>query len=231
MADEATLPTVEEIARLPRWARVAFAARCARRSLPLFRSGWPDAPAQSISILEEGVQKLESSAGQASITACEGFGDVDIVAAASSRAPIIAQHIVRGVAAAVRAIHDTTHYRRGASAAAAAKHIIAVSPQSVKLISDDFHHLLDLSQNHQWTDDTPVPPSVFGPLDEPTAKAFTLEAFAPEGTPTQVIGDSLVKLWQAANEYHMARGGGVLTFDEFKQMMPALVPVGPKSEG
>ena len=29
------LPTEDEIARLPRWAIVAFAARCARRVLPL----------------------------------------------------------------------------------------------------------------------------------------------------------------------------------------------------
>jgi hypothetical protein len=33
------IPTEEEIAKLPRWARVAFAARCARRALPLFVAG------------------------------------------------------------------------------------------------------------------------------------------------------------------------------------------------
>ena len=76
---------------------------------------------------------------------------------------------------------------------------------------------------------------MFGPLDDPAdefpANAFVLEMHTPEGTSPHLIGDSLVKLWEVANEYHMARGGGVLTFDDFKQMVPALVPVGPKSEG
>src|SRR5438552_7202283 len=35
-----TLPTEEEIAKLPRWARVAFAARSARRVLPLLPLTW-----------------------------------------------------------------------------------------------------------------------------------------------------------------------------------------------
>lgn len=63
------------------------------------------------------------------------------------------------------------------------------------------------------------------------AKAFTLEAFVSEGTDPHALGEAVVKLWEAANEYHMARGGGVLTFDEFKQMIPALVPVGPETGG
>src|SRR4051812_9654562 len=37
-----SLPTEEEIAKLPRWARVAFAARCARRVLPFAQVGWPE---------------------------------------------------------------------------------------------------------------------------------------------------------------------------------------------
>jgi hypothetical protein len=44
MADEVELPTEAEIRQLPRWARVAFAARCARRVLPLVRHYWKDAP-------------------------------------------------------------------------------------------------------------------------------------------------------------------------------------------
>ena len=62
------------------------------------------------------------------------------------------------------------------------------------------------------------------------AKSFVLSLFAPAGTDPHVIGDGIMKLWAAANEYYMARGGGVLTFDQFKQMMPALVPVGPYVE-
>src|SRR5438552_2221502 len=42
------VPTQEEIEKLPRWARVAFAARCARRVLPAFKHFWPEAPEEHI---------------------------------------------------------------------------------------------------------------------------------------------------------------------------------------
>jgi hypothetical protein len=32
-----------ELHRLPHWARIAFAARCARLTLPIFEENWPDA--------------------------------------------------------------------------------------------------------------------------------------------------------------------------------------------
>jgi hypothetical protein len=38
MPHKAGIPTKGEIAKLPRWARVAFAARCARRVQPVFTS-------------------------------------------------------------------------------------------------------------------------------------------------------------------------------------------------
>ena len=36
--DSTRTPTTKEIATRPRWARVAFAARCARRVVPLFQT-------------------------------------------------------------------------------------------------------------------------------------------------------------------------------------------------
>ncbi len=39
MPDDVKVPSEEEIAQLPKWARVAFAARCAERVLPLFGRG------------------------------------------------------------------------------------------------------------------------------------------------------------------------------------------------
>ena len=39
--NEREVPTREEIAELPRWAIVAFAARCAKRIPPLADFDWP----------------------------------------------------------------------------------------------------------------------------------------------------------------------------------------------
>ena len=40
--------TKEDLDKLPRWAIVAFAARCARRVQPLFTALWPVAPQEHV---------------------------------------------------------------------------------------------------------------------------------------------------------------------------------------
>ena len=48
-----------EIAQLPRWAKVAFAARCARRVLPVFHQKWPDAPLELFTALQYATETCE----------------------------------------------------------------------------------------------------------------------------------------------------------------------------
>lgn len=60
------LPTAAEIAGLPRWSRVALAARSARRVLPLYRHGWPNAPAAYSLAVEQAVEAAERAARTAS---------------------------------------------------------------------------------------------------------------------------------------------------------------------
>ena len=60
-----TLPTEEEVAALPRWARVAFAARCARRALPFFRINWREAPVGYGPALAWAAEDCERSAARA----------------------------------------------------------------------------------------------------------------------------------------------------------------------
>lgn len=51
-----------EIAALPHWARVAFAAHCARRSMEMFDKAWPDAASEHRDALLQTVQAAEQSA-------------------------------------------------------------------------------------------------------------------------------------------------------------------------
>ena len=90
------VPASEEVARLPRGAREAFAARCAERVAPLrFGATSPEAAAALI------------------------------LAAATVGTPIRRQLLC---------------------------------------IRRDFDRLARLAQKHNWADDTPVPPEVFGPM-------------------------------------------------------------------
>jgi hypothetical protein len=90
------VPASEEVAKLPRVAREAFAARCASR----------------VARLREGATSPEAAAAL-------------ILAAATTETPI----------------------RR-----------------LLLCIRRDFDRLMYLAKKHNWTDDTPVPPDVFGPL-------------------------------------------------------------------
>lgn len=62
-----TLPTKEEIETLPRWARVAFAARFSRRVAPLFVHFWPGAPQVHVKAIERAVMSMEFSAREGRI--------------------------------------------------------------------------------------------------------------------------------------------------------------------
>jgi hypothetical protein len=50
------------LADLPHWARVAFAARCARRVLPLFATNWPDAEPKRRNAIVRAIRLAERSA-------------------------------------------------------------------------------------------------------------------------------------------------------------------------
>ena len=61
-ARRSKLPTTEELAALPRWARVAFAARCAGRVKRRFLGAWPEAPPEDVSAVERAVALAERAA-------------------------------------------------------------------------------------------------------------------------------------------------------------------------
>lgn len=56
------LPMPEQLASLPRWARVVFAARCARRVHPLYGREWPSAAASHVDALDIAISLAEYSA-------------------------------------------------------------------------------------------------------------------------------------------------------------------------
>lgn len=187
---EPKLPTREDIAKLPRWARVAFAARCARRALPLFKQHWPAAPDVHLRAVELAVSVAEHAAA----------GGVPIA-----------------------------------------------------LLCRDFQNLLEAATRGKWNNTTPVPPSVFGPLDEPEptpvvveaaaeaeppkkfkivieayATTQTDEAYATTQTDPDETGRRLVQLYHHLDEYCRLKYDRGITLKEFEQRIKigAMVPAG-----
>lgn len=56
---------------LSRWARIAFAARCAQRSLPMFLAARPDAGSEAVNTLTRVIMATEQSAARASVDLLE----------------------------------------------------------------------------------------------------------------------------------------------------------------
>jgi hypothetical protein len=102
VVDELTKPSEGELLALPRRARVAFAARCARRVEPIFTQRWPGAPRESV------------WAVQHAITQAERFANPDVGTGTFDATPAMV------AASAAKATADTNVAAQAAQAADAA---------------------------------------------------------------------------------------------------------------
>lgn len=174
---------VRDLQMLPRWARVAFAARCARRVQPLFRDEWPSAPQEHVKAIDNAITISEKSAaaavlavlaadaanGVAAISAARAaVGDAVLYADAFAVAAFVADTADRAIRAAARA---ATAPARGTfvpsvDASTAARYACAAAGTAFAdaAVRRDYELLIAASEAEKWSDDTPVPPEFFGPL-------------------------------------------------------------------
>lgn len=180
-------PSEKEIRRLPRWAQVAFAARCARRVQPLFQAGWPKAPAEHVEAVKRAIRIAETGAagttragavavaasasaatravsaasGQARLSAASAAYAADAAAVASTTAAFSADASV--VAASARA-SAAASAAFSAGEAARAVHGAVAETGVIRAMRADLDKLQAVAKQEGWTDETPVPPEFFGPL-------------------------------------------------------------------
>lgn len=232
------LPTEEEIAELPRWARVAFLARCAKRVVNQYKAGWPEAPDEQFNRVVRTVRSAENVAAQLSRdlpiemiwdektqrSRVQTEADLALHASRTANKPT-ASHAAMAAAHAGHAAIDpgenTTHLGTISGAVLAAG-----NDDLIGVIRRDFDHLATLARWQHWADDTPVPPEVFGPLwpegppkgwpaDEatPTLADLPLSIEVRVGVIDQVVVDEVLNLFHALNRYHIARTGVRLTLE------------------
>jgi hypothetical protein len=183
--DQCPQLTEEQLQKLPRWARVAFAARCARRAQRLLTRA-PSEMAGPIGQTVEAVITLAERFGsdgrpcmglEGAITAVEGHARA---AASSVQArsfwggsgtvsvsQAVRDAVIRAAAAAARAASETSTSAYWASQAVA---LAGEAGQAFKAadfpagIERDFRLLREATDREGWTDETPVSPNVFGTL-------------------------------------------------------------------
>jgi Domain of unknown function (DUF4375) len=175
--------------RLPRWARVAFYARCARIVLPLWDDAWPDAPPEHSEAVQRAIRLAELSAA-----AGEPVGDLkkahrDAVCAAG--AAMVTQLGVRPedgppdppardpelCSLVANTAAHTTEFLRNTNSLGSygyAKGAIEIAGRDdlMDQLQDDFRRLRRIVRDGGWTDRTPVPTDVFDPGYEPPRKPW-----------------------------------------------------------
>ncbi len=161
-------PTDElDPARLPHWARVAFAARCARYVQPCFASLWPDADPEHIQSLEDALTYAEQSAAKASPNGDpKPFVIKSLIAAGASLTKSETSSLAASATrVTVQAIEDGVD-ASGCKALEALSFASDVAERSgqtslVASMHEDFRTLMDYCNANGLDDSSPVSPNVF----------------------------------------------------------------------
>lgn len=185
------VPTWAEVSRLPRWARIAFAARCARRVLPAF-GYFSKASESQVRAMQDAVESAEryaaTAATESTVLACSEAKGRLIQAISTNNAdsdgqtPGIPRPAFLTYQAALEATNldpsITSSNDSVASADLAASLLLHTATidtplkAQLRCIRRDFARLKRLANEQKWTDDTPVPPEVFGPMWPPGVEPY-----------------------------------------------------------
>src|SRR5260370_9736553 len=161
------VPSKAELSSLPRWAIVAFAARCAERVEPLFKRAWPQAPNSHVLAVRRAVQYAKEAAARA-------FADIDEAkqialaadmasheadwgdeAVAESNAYFSA-HSAANAVGAIAYIDEASGLAYYAAYDASLA-LSSISKETDSVIYKDFELLKKLTQDQNWTSDTRIP--------------------------------------------------------------------------
>lgn len=176
--------------RFPKWARVAFYARCARLVLPLWEHAWPDSPPEHRKAVEQAIRLAEVSAAKGKPVGDLKTASGDAISAGGAamvtqygikfedgepddppaRDPYLALNVANAAAKAVdlaRGAGDSESYGfvKGAIE-------IAGRVDLMDQVQNEFRLLRRFVRVAGWGDRTPVSPEVFEPGYEPVKKPW-----------------------------------------------------------
>jgi hypothetical protein len=188
MADTLFIPNAIE--ELPHWARVAFAARCARRALALFHNAWPDADPEHSANLEAAVTLAEQSANTGALaTGVDRAIPNAICVAGAALMPVlvspeepgpadedkcyIASFCAKSAEWAGKAAQDSPPFAaQPAREAYTFARDAATRARVVRLLVElesDFEAVYHHAKDQGWNHTSPVPPSAFDTVPEKKA--------------------------------------------------------------
>lgn len=160
---------------LPRWACVAFHARCARQVLHLWEDAWPGAPTEHHDAIEQAIVLAEMCAADAQPaggvkTAAGRVAHVAEAAIDPKADPPPAYPVRAGlIAAAAGSALDLIAGLDGGGTYPIVKVLVQETGDDdlMEDIQEDYQRIRQLAREGNWTDATPVPPDVFNPAYKP----------------------------------------------------------------
>lgn len=227
------------VEEMPKRARIAFLARCARRISPILDMKRDERKyGRAIRSAKKLVEQLELVAGTADLsfrlradgkTAKSWWRDIrEVIKSGEDVVPLTTaiECIERAHAAAYDVSSAGIAQTTGAATIAVQIYGDAVTDDLQRAQSSDFRLLLVTAKAEQWNDETPVTPEFFGPLwpngvssewigQERTSEncelSITIEI--PEGTSDNDVLKYVEELVTKADGLHRAYGGHGLTID------------------
>ena len=165
------------LAEIPHWARVAFAAYCARLVYPLLTEGWPDIPAERTDGVRRAIDLAEMSAAEGRAIAGLKEAEMDAVGTAGAalmgetdegdpapknlldgtKASLTAKAAEKAAAAACAPPNESREL-----AADAWGFAFQVADESTReLFRETLHKFEKVAIRGNWTDRTRVPPEIW----------------------------------------------------------------------
>jgi hypothetical protein len=176
--DRSLVPTEAELANLPRWARLGFAARCARRLLPLLSPDKGASQSELVSTIAALVTAVEQSAANARIQKRAMATAYRAVQVFQTYAPL-----ERDVLAAAVAAYHGEGCRAARCAVETLERLATVRTLRLVLTPrKDFDRIVRTARRQAWTDDTPVSPESFGPLWDHAPPSWMLQIASPDAS-------------------------------------------------
>ena len=109
-------PTKAELMRMPKWATVVFAARCARRVQPVFTRVWKDAPRQHVEAIDKAISLSEAVAQRgASWDLFEAVDDAASAGRAAYSTSVAGPAAVHAAGAAYTAVYAAAYAAHAAT--------------------------------------------------------------------------------------------------------------------
>lgn len=166
------LPTRDDVLELPRWARVAFAVRCARQVQPLLVVHLPDAGVRAVQAVERAIHLAGNVAIEAPVWAPDKVvirlhaafvATSKFARSVKQRSPLASAVSMAAAQAAASAesaccqgrVKDAT---AGAKAAAAA---VVADPSCLESVCRYWQEFLTIARAEGWTNESPVPEHFF----------------------------------------------------------------------